>query len=50
MMGSFFPSYHPSAPSADMIGTTKRNGGSTARDKRAARKARNAKRHKRAGK
>lgn len=32
------------------IGTTKRTGGSVARDKRTARKARNAKRHKRASK
>lgn len=41
-------SYHPSAMPADLIGTAKRNGGSSARDKRAARKARNVKRHKRA--
>ncbi|CAH0532123.1 hypothetical protein UAM5_00006 [Ralstonia phage UAM5] len=34
----------------DLIGTTKLNGGSVARDKRAAAKARNQKRHKRASK
>lgn len=46
--GTLYPtSYHPSAMPADLIGT-KRNGGSVARDKRAARKARNVKRHKRA--
>lgn len=47
MMGNAFANYHPEAFPADLIGT-KRNGGSTAQDKRRARKARNVKRHKRA--